>query len=387
MSGITILRESTIIKTPRVAQLEGIFDIPPSEKSIEQWNVDLQLPEKWNIGLIVGASGSGKTTVAHEIFGEYIIDDFKWSKDKSVIDDFPKNMSIKEISELLSSVGFSSPPSWLRPFHVLSNGEQFRVKMAKILAKQNEIAVVDEFTSVVDRTVAKIGSAAIAKTVRKRDQKFIAVSCHYDIAEWLEPDWIYQPATNELVVGRSLRRPKIKIEIKRVHSSAWQLFKKYHYMTADMAKTARCYIGFYEDNPIVFIGILPAMGIKNAYRVSRLVVMPDYQGIGVGIRFLNFIAEIYKANRKRMMITTALPGLYHSLIKNNWRMMRAPSFAKNATSIRRQKTASVSRLTATFEFYGKSDTSFSDAHQMIFGNNEVSDPGRLNSAGGQRGRK
>jgi ABC-type Mn2+/Zn2+ transport system ATPase subunit len=83
-----------------------------------------------------------------------------------------------EITALLSSVGFSSPPSWLKPFHVLSNGEQFRVTLARILAEAPELAVVDEFTSVVDRTVAQIGSHALAKTVRAGNRCFVAVSAH-----------------------------------------------------------------------------------------------------------------------------------------------------------------------------------------------------------------
>ena len=159
-------------------QMLGIFDVPPSERSIETWQVNFDLPQEWNIGLIVGPSGSGKTTVARELFGDYIVKDWQWSQNKSILDDFPKDMSIKEITDLLSSVGFSSPPSWVRPFHVLSNGEQFRVNMARTLAESKELSVVDEFTSVIDRTVAQIGSAAIAKTVRRRKQKFIAVSCH-----------------------------------------------------------------------------------------------------------------------------------------------------------------------------------------------------------------
>ena len=243
MSSVNIVRESKIIKTPRVMQLEGIFDVPPSEKSAESWTVNLELPEKWNVGLIVGASGSGKTTVARELFGDNLISGFEWSKDKSILDDFPEEMSIKDICGLLSSVGFSSPPSWVRPFHALSNGEQFRVNMARTLAENKTLAVVDEFTSVVDRTVARIGSAAIQKTVRKRNQKIIAVSCHYDIAEWLEPDWIYQPATDTLSVGRSLQRPKIELTIKRVHSSAWQLFRKHHYLNTSLNRDVCPYSG------------------------------------------------------------------------------------------------------------------------------------------------
>jgi ABC-type glutathione transport system ATPase component len=135
MQGFDILRECHIVKTPRLMQMQGIFDVAPSERSAEKWHVDLTLPDQWNVGLIVGPSGSGKTTVARELFDEHIAGVWGWPDDKSILDGFPADMSIKEIVELLSSVGFSSPPSWVRPFHVLSNGEQFRVNMARTLAE------------------------------------------------------------------------------------------------------------------------------------------------------------------------------------------------------------------------------------------------------------
>ena len=284
MSGVNIVRDSAVVRTPRVMQMEGMFDVPPSQRSTEQWTVDLSLPDAWNVGLIVGPSGSGKTTVARELFGQSIAESWQWPHDKSLLDGFPQGMSIKEIVELLSSVGFSSPPSWVRPFHVLSNGEQFRVNMARTLAEMKELAVVDEFTSVVDRTVAQIGSAAIAKTVRRRNQKFIAVACHYDIAEWLEPDWIYEPHTNRLTAGRLLRRPEIKLAVQRVHSSAWQLFRKHHYLNTDLNTASRCFVAFWGGVPVAFVSIavMPHPQVRNLYREHRCVCLPDYQGVGIG---------------------------------------------------------------------------------------------------------
>jgi hypothetical protein len=59
----------------------------------------------------------------------------------------------------------------------------------------------DEFTSVVDRNVARIGSAAVAKAIRAGQirRRFVAVTCHYDVLEWLEPDWMIDMATREFV--------------------------------------------------------------------------------------------------------------------------------------------------------------------------------------------
>lgn len=369
----TISRSSKVERTPRVVQCEGIFDVAPTERSQETWDVDLPLEEKeWNIGLIVGPSGCGKSTIAREFFGDAVCKGFKWPKDKSLLDGFPKELGIKDVTELLSSVGFSSPPLWLRPFDVLSTGQQMRVTVARLLAENKDLAVMDEFTSVVDRTVAQIGSAAIAKTVRRRQQKFVAVTCHYDVQEWLQPDWVYQPHTREFLWRFPGKRPGIELEISRVHYSAWELFKPYHYLNSNMAKQARCFVAFIENQPVGLVGILPAMGIKNAYRISRLVVLPDFQGVGIGTALSNKVSDHYKALGKRMMITSSLPSLYHALIRNGWRLMRAPSFANSkggdaAVSQRRQRTAAIARLTATLEYNRPEKVSSQAAEMLIWG--------------------
>lgn len=353
-----IVRESQIIRTPRVMQMEGIFDVPLSERSAETWQVNLELPEAWNVGLIVGPSGSGKTTIAREMFSDHLSHEWDWPKDKSVLDGFSKEMSIKEIVALLSSVGFSSPPLWVRPFRVLSNGEQFRVNMARTLAEMKDLAVVDEFTSVVDRTVAQIGSAAIQKTVRKRNQRFIAVSCHYDIAQWLEPDWVYEPHTGQLTVGRLLRRPKINLTVKRVHHTAWKLFSKYHYLDHGLNTAAQCFVAFMDSIPVSFCGVLSFPHARRpGWRCSRLVTLPDYQGVGIGGALLDHVAALFKRTGKPFFITTSHPAFVHALAKSkHWIMNRTASRtgnAGNSSSIKNMyATLANRRLTCGFEYVG-----------------------------------
>src|SRR5215468_1962181 len=128
---------SPIIRSAKVMQVEAMFDVPVSERAVKQWTATFPLHERhWHVGLIVGPSGSGKSSVARAVFGKQMISDYPWSKGNAVLDDFPATMATKEIIELLTSVGFSSPPAWLRPFHTLSNGEQFRVTMARALAEE-----------------------------------------------------------------------------------------------------------------------------------------------------------------------------------------------------------------------------------------------------------
>src|SRR5205085_5372222 len=92
-----------------------------------------------------------------------------------------------------------------------------------LVPHSSPLVCFDEFTSVVDRNVAKVCSAAIAKGIRRSHLpcRFVAVTCHYDVAAWLEPDWILDIATCELQ-RRCLRRPAIELEIHRCEMAAWQ---------------------------------------------------------------------------------------------------------------------------------------------------------------------
>lgn len=190
MPSFNIVKKSDPEITFRVSSVMNAFDLPTSKiKETFQGSIDLEGKE-WNVGIIVGASGTGKTTIAKEVFPDSYIFEQKYGA-KSVIDDMPEDKSIKDITKAFTSVGFASPPSWLKPYAVLSNGEKMRCDLAKSILEENELTVFDEFTSVVNREVAKTGSLAIQKAVRRADKKFIAVSCHSDIIEWLMPDWIY----------------------------------------------------------------------------------------------------------------------------------------------------------------------------------------------------
>ena len=76
----------------------------------------------WNIGLIVGGSGTGKTTIAKEIFNLDECSNHKFT-DKSIVDEMPEHCNINEITNMFNSVGFGSVTSWLKPYNVLSQAD------------------------------------------------------------------------------------------------------------------------------------------------------------------------------------------------------------------------------------------------------------------------
>ena len=368
MPHLTFTRSTTIKKTARVAQLQGMFDVAPEPESTVSYDINLPIDEfDWNVGAIIGPSGSGKTSIATELFKDEFDKQHSWDREKTIVDSFPKSMSIKEITSLLSSVGFSSPPNWLRPYHVLSNGEQFRVDIARGLAESPDLLVVDEFTSVVDRTVAQIGSAAIAKAVRKRKQKFVAVACHYDILDWLQPDWVYDPSTNRFARD-CLQRPQITLDIQPVSSKKyWPIFRKYHYLNTDIHNGSKGFCGFYNGRPIVFTAVLTMPCPQGTrWKEHRTVCLPDFQGIGIGNAFSDYIASCYHGTRGRYYLSsTAHPGMVAYRAKSkNWNMTRPPSNncdqrqrrnleAKSKAMTMWRQGLGTDRIIASFRYCGK----------------------------------
>lgn len=193
-----IVKEHKYSNSERTEQIVKYFDLQ-GDSIIETFKGDIDLDFDWNVGLIIGDSGSGKTTIAKNLFGDNYFNNFDF-KESSVIDDFPKNKTLDEIIQVLISVGFSSPPSWLKPYSVLSMGEKMRVELCHSLLQDKDIMVYDEFTSVVDRTTAKYGCELFSKKIRKMNKKFVGISCHDDVIEYMNPDWIFDTNKMEFIV-------------------------------------------------------------------------------------------------------------------------------------------------------------------------------------------
>ena len=325
MSNFDFIVSSKIVNSPRVKQLASIFDVPLADKSEIRFNGNLPIEDfDWNVGLIVGPSGCGKSSILSRAFT--IPEPFTWGA-PSVIDDFPAELSIQAVSETCQSVGFNTIPAWMRPYSVLSNGERFRVEMARRLLSPTSPIVMDEFTSVVDRQVAQIGCHAVQKYVRRNNLKFVAASCHFDILDWLQPDWIFEPSTMTFS-RRSLRpRPALEVEIRRAGYEYWKVFAPFHYLTADLNKSAKCFVLFVNGQPTSFAGMLhfPHANVRDIKRCSRLVTLPDWQGLGLAMILIEKLGAAYKACGYRLRTYPAHPSLIRSFNKSpQWGLMKKP---------------------------------------------------------------
>jgi energy-coupling factor transporter ATP-binding protein EcfA2 len=266
-------------------------------------------------------------------------------------------MKIQEITGALSAVGFSSPPAWLRSFSSLSNGEAFRATLARLLVEERDPILMDEFTSVVDRTVAKIASAAVAKYVRRGDHKLVVASCHYDVMDWLQPDWVYDTGGYEFTWRHLQPRPPIELEIYRSTPEAWRTFHHHHYLTGNLHKAATCLVALVEGRPAAFASALhrPHGKVKNLVGEHRTVCLPDFQGVGIGNALSEFLASVYIARGMRYRSTTSSPAMIrHRARSSLWRMERPPSMVRpqGKRAGRAGLVTSTSRLTSSFEYVG-----------------------------------
>jgi ABC-type molybdenum transport system ATPase subunit/photorepair protein PhrA/GNAT superfamily N-acetyltransferase len=356
MPTFDIIKEVKPTKTFRVASVIGKFDLQ-SENIVEHFKGDIDIPYNWQIGLIVGKSGTGKTTIAKQLFEDAYITSYEYTAE-TVLDDMPKECSVEQITSAFNSVGFSSPPSWLKPYSVLSNGQKMRVDLARAILEKNELFVFDEFTSVVDRNVAQIGSFAMQKAIRKTNKKFIAVTCHFDVQDWLLPDWVFNTDTMtfQSFEGQKKNRPKIKFEIFNYgDKSIWKMFAKHHYLSHSHNNAANVFIATVNDEVAGFLSVLhlPHPKAKTIKKVHRLVILPDYQGAGIGLKLLNEVGKLYKRDKWRYTIVTSAPSLINALKKSNQWICKHYGRLKADTGIihgnNNKANNSKERITASFE--------------------------------------
>jgi len=272
------------------------------------------------IVLIVGTSGSGKSTILRSLNNTH-------APTISPCADVISNFSTAERGEeLLLACGLRSIPAWFRAPSTLSNGEYHRFEMALFL--DQGINIVDEFTSVVDRDTAKSLALSIRKFYDRQGSTnplYIA-SCHRDIVEWLDPDYVYDTDLCVLENRRSPfrlgTRPELSLTIKSSSVDYWRYFSKYHYLDTAISKSAHYYVLLLGDKPIGFHAAIHSTNrdIHSYWRGHRTVILPEFQGMGIGTAFSDAVAKIYVDRGLRYFSKTAHPSFGEHREKSDlWR--------------------------------------------------------------------
>lgn len=331
----------------RAARVKSLFNA--SNGCNFDLEAEVDLSGDWQIGVIVGPSGSGKSSIGKIIFGENKIHDYTkgWSADKPIIDDIEPDGDFNEVTGALANVGLGDVPAWLRPFRVLSNGEQFRAGLARLIVSRPKEVVVDEFTSVIDRQIARIGSQAFQKSWRRTNPtgKVVLLTPHYDILDWVQPDWIFDTKTKVFERGERRQRPRFDIEVRKVDQSYWRYFKPHYYLDLPMPPCAEYFVGTVNGELACHVAVAPRFEVRG-YRATRLVTMPEWQGAGVGWKFLNWVAQYHldgngRGGRKYVTyFHTSHPQLCGALRHSKqWVQTSAVLYGANKTAMQKRTKA------------------------------------------------
>ena len=369
----SIVLQSNIINDSYTEYVYNTFDIQNKEVT----TVDVPLIDNnelskmdWNIGVIYGSSGSGKTTILKNI-GE--LKKVSFDPSKPLISNFSW-LEPSEASKLLTAIGLSSVPTWLRPFRLLSNGEKYRAALAYTISSANDgdTILIDEYTSVVDRDVAKAMSYALQKYIRRENKKIILASCHYDIMEWLMPDWTFSPQKGGVLERNDYLRqgkPSIELRVSRCESKIWEIFKKHHYLTEDVNVGCKFLLFEWNKKPVGMVAIInrPRKGCPNAFGLSRTVVLPDFQGMGIGSKISDFTCGILKNIGGIPYAKTVNPALGEYRNKSpKWRgtINNGKGKAESSFDVGKYKNR-VTRVSYSHEYIGETIDGYDDLLKPI----------------------
>lgn len=373
-----------ITPTARAMQILGPYDRKPRSEIGHERTVAWTIPDDWNVLSIVGDSMSGKSTLARALCRE--IDGtmleateghgglaFQWPKDRSILDGFPDSAPCDDVAGMLTSVGFSSIPDFDKPFWALSAGGQFRVTLARALVETKLLGrplVIDEFASLVDPVAAMAGSAALSKTARRENLKIVCVGWRRDHLPYLEPDSIWDCDRQRAIDcfdadGRRLvRRPPVELRLFRTDQTAWPLFRGHHYLDAGLHRQAQCFAATCQGQPAAFVAVqhFPSGTIGKTWREHRVVTLPKFQGLGIGMAVSEAVAGMFASTAVPYFSTTSHPGMiaHRRRHPERWRIVRNASMSmktqEGLVSIGSgERKTSALRLTESHQYVGPAD--------------------------------
>lgn len=265
----------------------------------------------WKVGIIYGPSGTGKSTILSRQFGFT-------SDDVTTLQGRP----IDHVSEeILIAVSLMSIPAWYTDIRNLSGGEKERFRTACILsgAVNKQLVVLDEFTSLVDRATAKGMAKGISKWCRSHGKNLVVATIHNDIFSFMDPDFVWSTRYNKFI---TYVKSDIKIEYRAGCYSDWRLFKQYHYLSSNLFTASTITLALVDEEPVAFIAVSFQMGKTNQSgymrRIHRLVVLPEWQGLGIGTKLLDHVAEIESVSNS-LYIKTSHPAMgRHLELSHKW---------------------------------------------------------------------
>ena len=305
--------------SPRIVEAGLRFGVPLTApgRSIAR-NLTLTFPPG-SVTLITGPSGSGKSLLLEGIMRQLpssrLVGPLPFPADVAVLDAVAPARSVYDALRILTACGLGEPILWIRRFQELSEGEQFRARLARAVSLHRHTGggplLCDEFGAILHRRLARAIAFNLGKLVRRLGLALVAATSHEDLQKELEPDAIVRLGGPEPIVEH--RRPtarsafplRRRLRIERGTVRDYQRFAAMHYRQRDqLGFVDRVYV-LREGNGGEALGIvvygMPAMELRlrneatggrfsrqvrrlnRELRVlKRLVIHPDVRGCGLG---------------------------------------------------------------------------------------------------------
>lgn len=190
---INVAFKTRVNKTVRTLEIAESFGLGLDEK---EWvlydNLELNI-DQGDVVYVTGQSGSGKSVVLRELQklmaaeGKSVasVDQFTFEDDKNVIDQIGKTTS--DALGLLSMAGLNDAYLFVRKPSEMSDGQKYRLKIAKLIESGADVWVADEFGAVLDRVTAQVVASNLQRAARKVGATVIVATTHEDLVNALRP--------------------------------------------------------------------------------------------------------------------------------------------------------------------------------------------------------
>lgn len=310
---------TSVKETDRTAEAAHTFDYSFAGKI--QQEVHLLkvacLPGEWHVGALCGPSGSGKSVNMRNLGKEAA---FEWTNEPVE----------QQVDGALLDVVLLPLPARKRRFAELSAGEKMQVDLARKLAVPRDGKVMaDEFTSVLDRQLSARLCASVASYVRQTGLQLVVATVHMDVVSHLQPDWLFRSDYPELILfSGTCDRPVVLSELpvdyfappervftlarfggpKETREAFQGIFEKHHYLKGGLPTMWGLMVRDELQRPVGFHAVAWQTGCS-APREARVVVLPEYQGMGLGTRLSDTVAGRCGAAGYGLMAKTKHPRL------------------------------------------------------------------------------
>jgi ABC-type ATPase with predicted acetyltransferase domain len=184
---------SYVDRSERVIKVAEAFGIGLEDKEFIVYKGLELTVHQGDVIYVTGQSGSGKSCLLRSIAAGLAEDGLKVASidavdldDRPIIDQLGTDMA--DATRLLAQAGISDAYLFIRKPSELSDGQRYRLKLAKLLETDADVWVADEFGAVLDRITAKVVAHNLQKVSRKAGKTVVIATTHTDLVEELGPD-------------------------------------------------------------------------------------------------------------------------------------------------------------------------------------------------------